>query len=232
MDATIPTIVHKRAVDIMLPPDQSQSTKNFVTDGASVLDWLIPEYVRNKFTGAILSSDNRRKCRSTILLLRGSVVGGIRTSVSRRSTGALEEALRQTLADLRVAGANVESYPLPESKVFALSSFFIGESVIFPASEDAATSLLHVVDSIRAGQTTACLNVKSQRQSFMLFFYQGQYVDTFNITARQSLPSFDAFKTVAPASTIEDLRAVTLSPDMVASDPIAFGINLLKFDRS
>jgi hypothetical protein len=221
-------LLYKRAVDWLLPPEPTESIKTFETQSAS-LDWIVAEYARDRYTGVLRSSDNQSKRRAALLLYKGRVVGCIRNSKSKPAVPQVVEALKQALADMRVAGVNIESYTLSEPKVLALSCFYFGVPLKVPELAEKGQSFLKVVEQIQRDKLTASIVQKVQGCSVLSAFHDGNHLCSFVPSEKQTLPDLEMVKKTVIQCGSEGLQAMTLPPDLVAKNYEGFGLKMVDF---
>lgn len=221
-------LLYKRAVDWLLPSPTNEPPKSFETQGAS-LDWLVAEYARDRFTGVLRSSDNMNKRRAALVLFRGRVVGCIRNSKSKPAVPQVQEALKQSLADMRVAGVSIESYTLPEPSVLALSCFYFGVTLKVPEASEKGQAFIQLIDQIKKGKLTASIVQKVQGCSVLTAFHEGAYICSFVPSEKQTLTDIEMVKKTVLQFGSEGLQSMTLPPDIVAKKYEGFGLKIVDF---
>lgn len=167
------TVRYKRTIDIIPPPASDVTPKQFVTQTRSIA-WLIAEFEKDRFTGAIRSSLDTRKHRSAMLLYEGRVVGCIRSSFAGKTAyRSTEEALHAMLADLSLVGTEVSYYPLVDQVVLPLTGFFLGSLLNLDGVEAPAERIKLALDYIYQNAKTACLVGYYDDEIILSFFFEG-----------------------------------------------------------
>lgn len=221
-------LLYKRAVDWLLPSPTNEWPKTFETQSAS-LDWLVSEYARDLYTGVLRSSDNQNKRRAALLLFRGRLVGCIRNSKSKPAVPQVKEAITQALADMRVAGVNIESYTLPEPSVLALSCFYFGAALSIPEETEKGQAFLKLIEQIQKEKLTASIVQKVQGCSVLTAFHEGKYICSFVPSEKQTLTDIEMVKKTVLQCGSEALQAMRLPPDIVASKYEGFGLKIIDY---
>ncbi len=222
---------YKRATDLILPPIQPDSLKQFKI-GDYDLDWLISDVEGGKRTGCIKTSSAERRSRAAVLIYHGRAVGCVYGCYSKPDTLPTEQSLKSLLTDLSLPETEVTMYNLPEDATLAMSALFIGYPVSRSDDYDARSYMDYICNWFEAKGTTACvaISLKQTMATCLAFIYRGKFCGAFYVENQKFIEDREIVNELLRNDPKSDAEACILPPEMTAS-AVRFGFSLSEIRR-
>lgn len=225
---SVPRKLHyKRATDLILPPIDENSRKEFKLDDDDDLEWLITELEGGKRTGCVKATSQPRQSRSAMLLFQGRVVGCIHSSKLTPDTQPTEQSLKRMLDDLETSETVIEVYDVAENVILAMSALFLGYPVQRNDDYDARKYMDYICSWFESKSQTACLAITqpSFAATCLGFMHKGEFIGAFNIESQE----FNTDKVFVYDLLRKDSRSnveASLLPTEMTSSAVRFGFSL------
>lgn len=222
---------YKRATDLILPPIQADSLREFKI-GDYDLDWLISDLEIGMRTGCVKVTSAERRSRAAMLLYRGRAVGCVYGSKSKPDTLPTEQSLKSMFSDLSLPETNVMTYNLPENVTLAMSALFLGFPVTRSDGYDARSYLDYICSWFENKGQTACLAI-SLRQTMatcLVFIYKGKFCGAFYVENQKFIEDKQIVDELLRNDPMSYVEASILTPEMTSS-AVPFGFSLRQIQR-
>jgi hypothetical protein len=221
-----PTVHLKRAVDLILPPLQTEAIKQFRIADYD-LEWLITDLEGGMRTCCVKLSNNNVPSRAAILLYRGRAVGCIYCSKKQPEPTRTEDDLQKALFDLSLPDTTVSMYDLPESLILSSSALFLGYPVPREDDYDARAYMDYICEWFEGKGNTACLAFSFPANNGHCFVYvhRGQFVGAFYVEEQAFTQDKDYVYKLLERSPNASLNVSILPPEMTSS-AVRFGFSL------
>ncbi|MDR3613459.1 MAG: hypothetical protein P4L53_07825 [Candidatus Obscuribacterales bacterium] len=216
----------KRATDLILPPLNAETTKEFNIADYDV-EWLITDLEGGMRTGCVKSSSEGKLSRSAMLLYRGRAVGCIHGCKTMPDTLPTEQSLHEMLTDFNLPDTKIMIYDLPDSVTLSMSALFLGYPVQRNDQYDTRTYMDYICEWFASKGQTACLAISlpSKQATCLVFIYNGAFVGAFYVKDQTFTQDqqfvYDLLKE-DPGATI----AVSILPAELTSAAVRFGFSL------
>jgi hypothetical protein len=216
----------KRATDLILPPINADSIKEFSIADYDV-EWLITDLEGGMRTGCVKSSSESKLSRSAMLLYRGRAVGCIHGCKSMPDSLPSEQALHEMLTDFSLPDTKILIYDLPDSVTLSMSALFLGYPVQRNDQYDTRTYMDYICEWFASKGQTACLviSLPNKQATCLVFIYNGAFVGAFHVKDQlftQELNFVHEQLKEDPGATI----AVSILPAELTSAAVRFGFSL------
>jgi hypothetical protein len=221
-----PVMHLKRAIDLILPPLQTEAVKQFNIADYD-LEWLITDLEGGMRTCCVKLSNDDVPSRGAILLYRGRAVGCIYCSKLQPEPYRTEDDLQKALHDLSLANTTVAMYDLPESLVLSSSSLFLGYPVPREDDYDARAYMDYICEWFEGKGNTACLafSFPSNNGHCFAYIHRGQFIGAFYVEEQVFTQDKDYVYKLLEKEPKTELNVSILPPEMTSS-AVRFGFSL------
>ncbi len=222
-----PASIHlRRATDLILPPLNPADVENF-TIAEHDVEWLITDLEGGMRSGCLKASCESKLSRSAMLLYRGRCVGCIYSNKQYPECPPQEEALQNTLCDLKNPDTQVKLYDLPESLVLASSALFLGYPLEHKENPDPRDAFDYTLEWLDSKKYTACLTIglTNRLGHCFVYVYRGLYVGAFYVEDQTFTQNRDVVYNIFQEDPQASLN-VQILPSEMTSAAVRFGYSL------
>ncbi len=221
----------KRAIDLIMPPIEVEEALNFAI-GEQDLEWLITDMEGGMRTGCVKATCEERLSRAAMLIYKGRCVGCIYGCKSMNETHPTEQSLQFMLNDLKVDGAKVQVYDLPDSVTLAMSALFMGYPVNRSDDLDAKSYMDYLLGWFTDKGQTACLAIQlpSAAATCLVFVHGGKYIGSFYVEDQHFSDDINYVYGLLEKDPQAAVEASILPPELT-SNAVRFGYSLSMYSK-